>query len=84
MSGSKGHDECNPRLIENTCDEPEASLQPLEDYQESELASLEEAIEPIKSLFRNLPRDVWIAKNASKKPADDLSPDESAAIHLYT
>ncbi|CAF4733248.1 unnamed protein product, partial [Rotaria sp. Silwood2] len=82
--GSKGHDECNPRFIENTCDEPEASLQPLEDYQESELASLEEAIEPIKSLFRNLPRDVWIAKNASKKPADDLSPDESAAIHLYT
>ncbi|CAF2996617.1 unnamed protein product [Rotaria socialis] len=74
----------NPRLIENTCDEPEASLQPLEDYQESILVSLEVACEPIQSLFRNLPRDVWIAKNASKNPANGLTSDESAAIHLYT
>ncbi|CAF1108312.1 unnamed protein product [Rotaria sp. Silwood1] len=84
MSESKDHDEWNPRFIENTCDEPEVALQPLEDYQELELVSLEEAIEPIKSLFRNLPRDVWIAKNASKEPANGLSSDESAAIHLYT
>ncbi|CAF3982487.1 unnamed protein product [Rotaria sp. Silwood1] len=84
MSKPKHHNEWNPRLIENTCDEPEASLQPLEDYQKSELVSPEEAIEPIKSLFRNLPRDAWIAKNASKNPADGLSSDESAAIHLYT
>ncbi|CAF3036673.1 unnamed protein product [Rotaria sp. Silwood2] len=75
---------CNPRLIENTCDEPEACLLPLEDYQESDLVSLEEAIEPIKTLFRNLSRDVWIAKNACKEPTDGLSSDESAAIHLYT
>jgi hypothetical protein len=25
--------EINPRLTENTCDEPDASLMPLEDYQ---------------------------------------------------
>ncbi|CAF4327956.1 unnamed protein product [Rotaria sp. Silwood2] len=84
MGESEDNNNWNPRLIENTCDEPGAVLQPLEDYQESILVSLEEAIEPIKSPFRNLPRDVWIAKNASKEPADDLSPDESAAIHLYT
>ncbi|CAF3762605.1 unnamed protein product [Rotaria sp. Silwood1] len=84
MDTSESGNDWNPRLIENTCDEPDASLQPLEDYQESELVSLEKAIEPIKALFLNLPRDVWIAKKASKNPADDISPDESAAIHLYT
>ncbi|CAF4163377.1 unnamed protein product, partial [Rotaria sp. Silwood2] len=84
MAKLEDHNEWNPRLIENTCDEPEACLQPLEDYQKSKLVPLEEAIEPIKELFHNLPRDVWIAKNASKNPADDLSPDESAAIRLYT
>jgi Ran GTPase-activating protein (RanGAP) involved in mRNA processing and transport len=76
--------EINPRLTENTCDEPDASLMPLEDYQHSDLVPLETATETIKPLFRNLPRDVWIAKNASKKPPDSLTSDESAAIHLYT
>ncbi|CAF4279540.1 unnamed protein product [Rotaria sp. Silwood2] len=84
MAKVEDHNEWNPRLIENTCDEPELYLQPLEDYQESKLVSLEEAIEPIKVLFLNLSRDVWIAKNASKNPADGLPPDESAAICLYT
>jgi len=74
----------NLRFIENTCDEPEANLMPLEDYQHSALVSLELATESIKSFFRNLPHDVRIAKNASKKPADKLTSDESAAIHLYT
>jgi hypothetical protein len=76
--------EINPRLTENICDEPDASLMPLEDYQHSDLVALETATETIKSLFCNLPRDVWIAKNASKKPPDTLTSDESAAIHLYT
>ncbi|CAF4732234.1 unnamed protein product [Rotaria sp. Silwood1] len=84
MSASAGGHEWNPRLIEDTCDEPEAYLQPLDGYQESDLVSLEEAIEPIKSLFRNLPRDAWIAKNALKNPVNGLTPDEAAAIHLYT
>jgi len=84
MAESFPHNETNPRLTENICDEPEASLMPLEDYQHSDLVPLETATESIKTLFRNLPRDVWIAKNASKKPADTLTSDESAAIHLYT
>jgi hypothetical protein len=84
MATASSHHDPNPRLTENTCDEPEASLMPLEDYQHSELVSLEAATESIKSLFRNLPRDVWIAKNACKKPVDSLTPDESAALHLYT
>jgi hypothetical protein len=76
--------EINPRLTENTCDEPDVSLMPLEDYQHFDLVSLETATETIKTLFHNLPRDIWIAKNASKKPADTLTSDESAAIHLYS
>ena len=84
MAHSTHHTEINPRLTENTCDEPEASLMPLENYQHSPLLPLEAATENIKSLFRNLPRDVWIAKTVSKAPPDDLTSDESAAIHLYT
>lgn len=74
----------NPRLIHNTCDKPDLSLLPINGYEKLEPVSLEEAVEPIQSIFRDLPRDVSNAKNATKRPADGLTPDESAAIYLYT
>ncbi|CAF3091063.1 unnamed protein product [Rotaria sp. Silwood2] len=74
----------NPRLIHNTCDRPDITLQSISGYEKLESTPLETAVEPIQSLFRDLSHDVSIAKDATKRPTDGLTPDESAAIYLYT
>ncbi|CAF2118608.1 unnamed protein product [Rotaria magnacalcarata] len=74
----------NPRLIHNSCDRPDLALLPISGYEKLEPVPLETAVEPIQSLFRDLSRDVSIAKAATKRPADGLTPDESAAVYLYT
>lgn len=38
----------------------------------------------IQNLIQELDRNIWIAGNNSSEPNEDLSKDESAAIHLYT
>ncbi|CAF1257269.1 unnamed protein product [Rotaria sordida] len=74
----------NPRLIHNNCDRPDITLQSISGYEKLEPVPLETAVEPIQSLFSDLPHDVSIAKDATKRPTDGLTPDESAAIYLYT
>jgi hypothetical protein len=59
-------------------------LSPIKGYEASPLVSLEQAITPITHLFDGIEENVWIAKENSKNPPDDLTQDESAAIHLYT
>ncbi|CAF1581784.1 unnamed protein product [Didymodactylos carnosus] len=59
-------------------------LVPIKGYQDQSLVSLEEAIKPIAHLFDDLAEHVWIAKKNCKNPTDNLTQDESAAIHLYT
>jgi hypothetical protein len=64
--------------------ESDQALTPIKGYEKSPLVSLEEAVEPIKSLLNDVDLMVQIAKRNSKKPTDGLTPDESSAIHLYT
>ena len=59
-------------------------LVPIKGYQEKPLVSLEEATKPISHLFQNLEENIWIAKQNCRNPLNDLTQDESAAIHLYT
>lgn len=72
------------RVTYNTCDRPDVALPSISGYEKLEAVSLEEAMEPIQSLFTDIARQVSIAKEATKKPDDNLTPDESAAIYLYT
>ncbi|CAF0810886.1 unnamed protein product, partial [Didymodactylos carnosus] len=65
-------------------EEPSQTLIPIQGYEKAPLVSLEEAVEPIQTLIPNLDSMVKTAKRNSRKPSDDLTPDESAAIHLYT
>ncbi|CAF2836690.1 unnamed protein product [Rotaria sp. Silwood2] len=65
-------------------EEPIQTLLPIEGYEKRPLVSLEEAIQRIKPLINDLDRKVWLAKRSSSNPTDDLTTDESAAIHLYT
>jgi hypothetical protein len=66
-------------------DEPVSRLlAPISGYQDMPLVSLEKSIEPVANLFDEIDANVWVAKENSKNPADNLSEDESASIHLYT
>jgi hypothetical protein len=65
-------------------EEPDQTLTPIEGYEKVPLVSLKEAVQPIRSLFHNIDSMAETARRNSRKPADNLTPDESAAIHLYT
>ena len=60
-------------------------LLPISGYEEEPLLPLEEACKPLeKILDQELKQNIIIAKMNSKEPANQLSQDESASIHLYT
>jgi hypothetical protein len=66
-------------------DEPVTRLlAPITGYQDMPLVSLEASIEPVSQLFDGIEGNAWVAKENSQNPADGLSQDESASIHLYT
>ena len=75
----------NYRLLADVGEEPKQMLLPISGYEEEHLLSLEEACMPLeKILGQELKQNIIIAKMNSKKPANQLSQDESASIHLYT
>jgi hypothetical protein len=75
----------NHRLVTETiADEPRRMLLPITGYAARPLLTLEEACQPLVTLINDLPRFVQVAKKNTRSPANGLSHDESAAIHLYT
>ncbi|CAF4274500.1 unnamed protein product, partial [Rotaria sordida] len=82
---STSHNEnINCRYLSGISDEPKQLLEPISGYAHEPLLSLEEACEPLLNIVSRLPVHIWIAKQNSQNPADGLTQDESAAIHLYT
>lgn len=65
-------------------EEPKQTLLPITGYEKEELKSLEDAVRPISNLLHDLDTKVYVAKRNSLNPADGLTCDQSAAIHLYT
>ncbi|CAF4126436.1 unnamed protein product [Rotaria sordida] len=59
-------------------------LTPINGYQNAPLLPLEEAISAVSHFFIDLEENVYIAKYNCQNPEDELTQDESAAIHLYT
>ncbi|CAF4312428.1 unnamed protein product, partial [Rotaria sordida] len=59
-------------------------LSPIEGYQNKPLVSLTEAIEPVAGFFHDIEDNVFVALHNRQNPADGLSQQESASIHLYT
>lgn len=64
--------------------EPTKTLTPIHGYEKSNPTSLEDAVAQIDPPIDRLKDMVYTAKRNSRKPADNLTPDESASIHLYT
>ncbi|CAM4850736.1 unnamed protein product [Rotaria magnacalcarata] len=59
-------------------------LEPIGGYSKVPLVSLEEAVTPLVPMLPDVQAHAYIAKLKCKKPADNLTPDESASIMLYT
>ncbi|CAF1394678.1 unnamed protein product [Didymodactylos carnosus] len=74
----------NPRYLLASTHEPKQTLEPITGYAGEPLLSLEKACEPLLLIVPRLSLYVSRAKEESKDPADNLTPDESAAIRLYT
>lgn len=75
----------NQRFIISVRDEPKKMLLPISGYENEIVKSLDDACEPIKHLFDEKLKDfITIAKMNSTSPEDELTPDESASIQMYT
>ncbi|CAF4190867.1 unnamed protein product, partial [Adineta steineri] len=77
----------NPTLngrFSDVATEPCTMLMPIEGYEKMPLVSLEKAVKPLRLLVPDVQRTVWIVKQRCENPLDELSPDESASIMLYT
>lgn len=64
--------------------EPQNVSQVIDDYLLCKLVSLDEAVSPIAHIVPNVLSQVITAKDACQLPMNKLTPDESAAIYLYT
>lgn len=65
--------------------EPTKLLLPIRGYWNVPLVPLEEAIAPVKHLLEeDIDTKVYIAIQNCQRPKDDFTPDESAALQLYT
>jgi hypothetical protein len=63
---------------------PGEMLLPIGGYENTPLVPLETAIVPLIRLLPTIQSHAYVAKERCKKPADGLTPDESASIMLYT
>ncbi|CAM4982371.1 unnamed protein product [Rotaria socialis] len=64
--------------------EPKKELTPIEGYEKTDIMTLQQSMQSMATTLHNLDTMVKIALRNSRKPANDLTSDESAAIHLYT
>ncbi|CAF2576659.1 unnamed protein product [Rotaria sp. Silwood2] len=64
--------------------EPTKELIPIEGYEKTHLMTLEQSLQPMLGKLHNLETMIKIAMRNSRKPANGLTSDESAAIHLHT
>ena len=70
--------------ITDIAEEPLEYLIPISGFADTPLVSVEKAVESLTDILPHIQSYVYVAKQRCKNPADDLSPDESASIMLYT
>ena len=70
--------------ITEVSEETLEELAPISGYAKMPLVPLEQAVEPLVSILPDVQSYAYAAKRKCKRPADDLTQDESAAIMLYT
>ncbi|CAF3332213.1 unnamed protein product, partial [Rotaria sp. Silwood2] len=86
MATGGGEDATAQRILRITDIDlkPLEYLAPISGYAEEPLVSLEQAVEPLVPILPEVQSHAYVAKKRCEKPADGLTPDESASIMLYT
>ncbi|CAF1479516.1 unnamed protein product [Rotaria sordida] len=86
MAVGGGDEKIAQRVLRLTdiAEEPTDFLMPISGYEKMPIVSLEEAVEPLVPLLPSVKSYAYAAKKKCKKPADNLTQDESAAIMLYS
>lgn len=75
----------NPRLaFSSIAEEPKQLLRAIKDYEKEPLLTLEQACEPLFNIVDDLHDNIIISKKNTRNPAEGLTHDESASIHLCT
>ena len=57
---------------------------PIKGFEDQPLVSLEQAVEPLVSYVPDIHQMLWTVMQNCREPVDDLSPNESASIMLYS
>ncbi|CAF5151827.1 unnamed protein product, partial [Rotaria magnacalcarata] len=87
MATAGGGEEAAAQRVLRLSDVVQESLEilaPIGGYSKVPLVSLEEAVVPLVPILPDVQAHAYVAKLKCKKPADNLTPDESASIMLYT
>ncbi|CAF1410231.1 unnamed protein product [Rotaria sordida] len=86
MAVGGGDEKIAQRVLRLTdiVEEPTDFLMPISGYEKMPIVSLEEAVEPLIPLLPSVKSYAYAAKKKCKKPADNLTQDESASIMLYS
>jgi hypothetical protein len=64
-------------------EDPQRMLPSIEDYENTPLVSLNQAIEPLEPIIPNIKLMVQVIKAHCDEPEDELATDESNSIRLY-
>ncbi|CAF4946747.1 unnamed protein product, partial [Rotaria socialis] len=86
-TATRGEGEATVQRILRITDVAQESLEilaPIGGYSRVPLVSLEKAVEPLVPILPDVQSHAYAAKLKCNKPADNLTPDESASIMLYT
>ncbi|CAF3462577.1 unnamed protein product [Rotaria socialis] len=87
MATAGGGEEATVQRVLRFSDVVQESLEiltPIGGYSKVPLVSLEEAVKPLVPILPDVQSHAYAAKLKCKKPADNLTQDESASIMLYT
>ncbi|CAF2785265.1 unnamed protein product [Rotaria sp. Silwood2] len=70
--------------LTDIAEEPLTLLPPIDGYEHMSVVPLQEAVKPLISLLPAIQKYTYVAKQRCDEQADGLTPDESAAIMLYS
>lgn len=74
---------CASRIC-GTLEKSTTNISPIQGYEEAPVVSLAKAAESLYGIVPRVEEKVWLVMENSQNPLDNLTPNESASIMLYT